>query len=370
MADVRELFEAVEEAVRPEPGGLERQHGRQRRRVRRRRAAAIAVAATIGLVVVGVAVHSARDTAAPAPGHRAPRVSVAPGPGLRLLDGSTGDATLIPGLPADARDAAISPDGATVAFVSHRTGRDQIYLASVGGSHVRRLTDLPMGASDPAWSPDGRAVAFSGVSAGAHTDVYVEDVDGSRLVRLTRDPVEDYHPSWSPDGRRIAFNSVPDLADPTPAFEVRTVTVATGATAVVARTVAPEGCQCGLEFADVTGFEAAWSPVGDRIGFLMPRITSHAFRLELTTEDGRTTERLATLPRNATATLAWSPDGASLGLLISTEPFAAYGEPSGTTRIETVDATTGGMTVEVRDAGAGMVRIAWLPDGSGYLLSG
>jgi dipeptidyl aminopeptidase/acylaminoacyl peptidase len=372
MADVRELFEAVGERVRPEPGGLERQHGRQRRRVRRRRAAAIAVAAAIGLVVAGVAARSAREATGPTPGHHRPPVSVTPGPGLRIVGGSAAEATAIPGLPVDARDAAVSPDGAAIAFVSHRTGRDQIYLASIDGAGVHRLTDLPLGASDPAWSPDGGEIAFSGVSPDAHTDLYLEDVGGSRLVRLTHDRVEDYHPSWSPDGSRIAINSVPDLEDPTPAFEVRSVDVATGATSTIARTVSPEGCQCGLAFADVTGFQAAWSPDGDRIAFLAPRISTHAFRLELRTvpPDAGSVRLLATLPRNASAALAWSPDGTSIGILLSTEPFEAYSQATGTTEVETVEAATGATRIWVPDAGAGMMRIAWLPDGSGFLVSG
>jgi Tol biopolymer transport system component len=369
MPDVRDVFSAVTERARPDPGGLERQHLRQRRRTRGRRGAAILVAAAIGLAVVGFAVRAAQETIAPTPQRRPTPTS--PGPGLHVFDVSTGALTPIEGVPADARDADVSPDGSTIAFVSHETGRDQVYLASIHGGDVRRLTDLPMGASNPSWSPDGSRVAFSGVGANAHTDIYVENADGSRLARLTHDTVEDYHPNWSPDGSRIAFNSIPSFADPTPSFQVRTVGVADRSVSTIARATASRDCLCGLQFADITGFVASWSPNGDRLAFVRPRRSGHSFALQLWTVDpsGHGANLVTTAPPGATASLTWSPDGRSVALLLSTEPISAYNERPGKTDIALVDVATGRTRV-VGDAGRGSTRIEWLSTGDRVLTSG
>ncbi len=55
-----------------------------------------------------------------------------------------------------------SPDGQTLAFVSARNEKPQVYLLPIGtpGGEARALTNLPNGATNPAWSPDGKFVAF------------------------------------------------------------------------------------------------------------------------------------------------------------------------------------------------------------------
>lgn len=55
-----------------------------------------------------------------------------------------------------------SPDGRTLAFVSARSKKPQIYLLSLLalGGEPRALTNMPNGATTPAWSPDGQRVAF------------------------------------------------------------------------------------------------------------------------------------------------------------------------------------------------------------------
>ncbi len=55
-----------------------------------------------------------------------------------------------------------SPDGKTLAFVSTRDEKAQIYLMPVGapGGEARALTQAPNGVCAPAWSPDGTQVAY------------------------------------------------------------------------------------------------------------------------------------------------------------------------------------------------------------------
>lgn len=53
-----------------------------------------------------------------------------------------------------------SPDGRTLAFVSLRNDKPQIFLIGLDGGEARAITSLPNGATTPAWSPDGKRLAF------------------------------------------------------------------------------------------------------------------------------------------------------------------------------------------------------------------
>ncbi len=61
-----------------------------------------------------------------------------------------------------------APDGQTLAFVSSRSEKPQIYLLKVcePGGEARLLVEMPNGASNPNWSPGGQQIAFlSGMNA-------------------------------------------------------------------------------------------------------------------------------------------------------------------------------------------------------------
>jgi serine/threonine protein kinase/Tol biopolymer transport system component len=156
------------------------------------------------------------------------------------------------------RDAAISPDGKFVAFVSDRDGPFDIWLAQLGGGEFVNLThgkdpDLdfelpvvgfanagselwihdafpttplllaPLMGGEPrtflakgprkrppvnaAWSPDGNRLAFHTSDPG--DPIYVADRTGGnpRLLFVNTDPgMHNHWPVWSPDGRWIYFS--------------------------------------------------------------------------------------------------------------------------------------------------------------------
>ncbi|HLN29702.1 MAG TPA: prolyl oligopeptidase family serine peptidase [Gemmataceae bacterium] len=60
-------------------------------------------------------------------------------------------------------DPQWSPDGETLAFVSDRSGKKNVWLIRVGGGEASQLTDVRTGVSNFKWSPDGKSVAYTAV---------------------------------------------------------------------------------------------------------------------------------------------------------------------------------------------------------------
>lgn len=116
-------------------------------------------------------------------------------------------------------NAAISPVGHRVAFVSERHGNLELYLLDLEQEPpaLTRLTDEFALDDHPAWSPDGQQMGFCSTREAAETPgqawnaVYVMRVgdqgDGSATLRLTPPGTADYSPAWSPDGQWIAVAS-------------------------------------------------------------------------------------------------------------------------------------------------------------------
>ena len=69
----------------------------------------------------------------------------------------------------------------------------------------RQLTDAPQPDYDPVWSPTGEWIAFVSERTG-NDEIWIVHPDGTGLKQLTHNTWEwDKHPSWSPDGKRIVF---------------------------------------------------------------------------------------------------------------------------------------------------------------------
>lgn len=102
------------------------------------------------------------------------------------------------------RDAfpSLSPDGSRLAFVSNRSGADEVWICGADGSDPYRLTSFGSGwVAIPRWSPDGNRVAFSGNAAGS-ADVFVVDVrNGDSSTLIESEASYDLPVSWSRDGR-------------------------------------------------------------------------------------------------------------------------------------------------------------------------
>lgn len=111
---------------------------------------------------------------------------------------------------------AWSPDGSRLAFVSGRSGSEEIYVARADGSGVTRLTRLPGADLSPAWSSDGRRIVWS-----HDAEIWTMSASGAgkrRVVARAKPWHEHHSPAWH--GAKIVYSSTRVSAFNTELFEV------------------------------------------------------------------------------------------------------------------------------------------------------
>jgi tricorn protease len=97
-------------------------------------------------------------------------------------------------------DPAVSRDRIAFAYAN------DLWVANLDGSNVRRLTSHPGVESGPRFSPDGSMIAFTGRYEG-NTDVYVVPAEGGVPKRLTFHPRNDIALGFTPDGQSVLYSS-------------------------------------------------------------------------------------------------------------------------------------------------------------------
>jgi Tol biopolymer transport system component len=104
---------------------------------------------------------------------------------LYTLDVSGGRATAITrGLPFDAQPT-YSPDGQWIAFISDRSGAENLWVIRPDGSEPRQVSfgDDDTVLVSPAWSPDGKSVYVSRFSWSVDNyELWRYDLDGSETL--------------------------------------------------------------------------------------------------------------------------------------------------------------------------------------------
>ena len=201
----------------------------------------------------------------------------------------------------------------TLAFVSNRSGRKEIYLADYDGANGRQLTHDNALSVSPALSPDGRRLAYTGYQFG-YADIYVIDLSTGSRVRLVKFPGTNSGARFSPDGGQLACTVSKD-GNP----ELYVVGMGGGARRLT-RTRGSESCP-------------AWSPDGSEIIYASDEAGApQLYRIGA----GGGSGRLLPTGFGYCTEPSWSPDGQHL----------AFNVRSG-----------GGFAVAVMDLNGGSARI-------------
>ncbi len=101
---------------------------------------------------------------------------------------------------------SFSPDGQKLAFAAKSGAYDAIYIVDIEtGKTEKHVINLD-GAFTTSWSPTGEWIAFIG-NKDHRSDIYLLNVNTGEVKALTNDVFTDDEPSWSSDGRYIAFVS-------------------------------------------------------------------------------------------------------------------------------------------------------------------
>jgi tricorn protease len=103
------------------------------------------------------------------------------------------------------REVAWSSDGKRLAYVSDRSGEEEIYVQSQDGSDpgVQVTSGSAQRYYAPRWSGDDKRIAFCDNTG----RLYAIEVATRRRIAIARDPADlaqDYR--WSPDGRYLAYS--------------------------------------------------------------------------------------------------------------------------------------------------------------------
>ena len=104
-------------------------------------------------------------------------------------------------------NGSFSHDGEWVVFTSERFGSADIFRVRTDGLGLERLTDHPAFDDQAALSPDGGELAFVSTRERGSTDIHILDLASGKVRNLAGAPGGDFRPSWSPDGRMLAFSS-------------------------------------------------------------------------------------------------------------------------------------------------------------------
>ncbi len=204
---------------------------------------------------------------------------------------------------------------------------------------LHRLTDRVGLEESPALSPDGKSVAFT-AHVGGRSQLFVQLVAGGPPLQLTRDPVDHQFPRWSPDSSAIVYYAPP---------------AAEQLQGTLWEISALGGVQRRLGAA-VGGADLA----RDDRSVVFFRLAPPAIELVALPRDGEATRVLARLPaRGYYLHPRCSPDG----------QWIAYQSGDGVRWDLYVVRAAGGAPRRLTHDQTLLDGLAWLPDGSGLIVS-
>jgi tricorn protease len=115
-----------------------------------------------------------------------------------------GDVVQVTDNPARDRQPRFSPDGKQMAFVSDRSGREEIYVVAADGSgDPQKVTDIDALKFTFRWSPDSKQIAFTT----SDSKLIKYDLTSKQSVEITSSKYGQINGAlWSPDGKWIAYS--------------------------------------------------------------------------------------------------------------------------------------------------------------------
>jgi len=220
-----------------------------------------------------------------------------------------------------------SPDGSTLAFLSDRTGTDQIYLLPMNAGEPQQFSFLQQGVAEYHWRPDGQMILAhsnwkpqddhnttpatdhitsiytrldnqwdqKGHTHGRHKQLWLLPLTGN-AQRITSEPVDIEQSCWSPDGQQIVFcanrRQDPDLSV---SRALWVLTLASGQM----RRLTPE---------DGLAQMPAWSPDGELIAYLYSADQSETGNISPWIVDMQSDPHIAVRGANTLTCQAWIID--------------------------------------------------------------
>jgi dipeptidyl aminopeptidase/acylaminoacyl peptidase len=240
-----------------------------------------------------------------------------------------------------------SPDGKWLAYISSKRGEgaSEMYVTSLEDGRTVPLTHLGSHVNSYSWSPDSRSIAVADDRSGGY-DIYVVSVPGASIIRITTDPRYEVFPSWTPDGKRIVYVRLDDR------WQDHDVLIADAAGGGEARTVVKDTNFFDYGAGATFGYPLI-SPDGSTMLFRSQR--SGWINYWVVPLAGGAPHQLAAENANQNGA-HWSPDGKSI-LYVSLS--------NGTQDLRVVPASGGAARVLVKPDGQGFINNAtWSPDGS------
>ena len=141
-----------------------------------------------------------------------------------------------------------SPNGNKLLFISYMRKTPALYMLDLNSGHIKTISNKKGLNISPAFAPDDNEIALT-LSFQGSPEIYLRSLVGNELKRLTNTSGINVSPSFSPDGKHIVF--VSDRAGSPQIYVMNT-----------------DGSDVQrLTFHGTYNTSCNWSPAGDRIAF-------------------------------------------------------------------------------------------------------
>lgn len=207
-----------------------------------------------------------------------------------------------------------------IVFQSDRDGNYDLYVMNPDSTEIHNLTNHPASDTDPVPSPDGRRIAFQSNRDG-NNEIYILELPSGTQTNLTNNEANDYSPTWSPDGKSIAFISDHDaiLLDEARGLWTNNIYIMEADGSNVRRLT-------NDNLANGYG-GLAWSPDGKSLALCLSSLTSYggyfSLGIHLMNLSDRTLTRLTFDSSAVQCRPKWSPDGRQILYVVSGSGFSS-----------------------------------------------